>query len=1209
MNDQFLDNVYKDSHLYLITKEDEELKTNQIRNESNVMIFDKIYVQDEEYNIICFDHVIILLSNTYFIPFLNSFFNNFKDPKVISISNELTEILRMYEKVDEFESNEIIELYDDIMKENHFFNNFLVKNPTDKEIKDIWIDLRRSILCFILKKSFLKINKDRINNYNFIEQPVKTKEIDLHYNKFIKIKKLGNKNSIVYLIYHFELEELFALKVFSINQNKELFEREKRNYLSIHHPLIPKFYVTTKNSRDNCLLSEYIKGESLENIEKLHLNKDDKIRIIFEILVTIEYLHNKGFIYRDLKPDNFMIDENKTVVLIDFDRMISTSDEQKTKSFQSDYIAPEVLEKDSHYSFEADIYSLGFIIYFIIMEKNPKVYDGTIFNEFPVAFNELINVCENCVKVNPKERPNITSIIDKVFDYSPTINSKHITDINVKKTIKDIYNDPLFPYWMLIDEYNDSFFQKVIGITFNDDEYDISQDRKKLIFYTCLSADKNHQRSRTFIGMLFYVGQEIHRDINKMFHYLTLSADKNNEIGAQYVLGIIYSTGQIIAPNINKAIHYLTLAANQNFQQAQATLGDIYYEGKYNIPKDINKAIYYLTLAANQNDADSQFSLGIFYIYDCVPNDINKGIYYLTLSADNNFSRAQFNLALLYDNDEYLQHDMKKAIHYYTLAANNNNVMAQVNLGNIYFYAKNVPRDMKKAIFYLTLASNQDEPKAHFLLGEIFFFGKYVPQDIKKGIHYYTLAADHGDGRAQYVVGLYYLNIINNSPPIDINKAIHYLTLSSNQGLYQAYFTLGYAYYNGYIKRDINKAIHYFTLAANCNLVEAYYFLGLIFYKDPEVPRDINKSIHFFSLAAGHNDPNAQFYLGLIYCIEKNKLDIKKGIHYLTLSANQNNADAQLLLGIIYLNNECTPRDINKGIHYLSLASSNNNAIAQYFLGCINFTGEFHRQNIPKGIHYLTLAANKNNANAQFVLGFAYYHGRVEKNIKKAIYYFSLAAKKRHIPANFSMAIIHHQGIYVQRNIDEAIRYYKEGSSFNHQYSKNNLGIIYKDKSFNRNPIVYFEEAIRQKNDVVAIYNLAHIYFYGEAETNENLDKSIDLLLRSSDDFGPSMALLCLAIVKKIKHININEIREILKNKSRKFIQEIWNVIRNENLQNEIIYNKFYLKFKKFDICYNISKNPVLTKDFLYGKKNDKNEYKHIQTINKLFFEGFGIDY
>ena len=45
------------------------------------------------------------------------------------------------------------------------------------------------------------------------------------------------------------------------------------------------------------------------------------ITMIFELMHAIKYLHDSDLIYRDLKPDNIMIDSDKTVILIDFDKI------------------------------------------------------------------------------------------------------------------------------------------------------------------------------------------------------------------------------------------------------------------------------------------------------------------------------------------------------------------------------------------------------------------------------------------------------------------------------------------------------------------------------------------------------------------------------------------------------------------------------------------------------------------------------------------------------------------------------------------------------------------------------------------------------------------------------------------------------------------------------------------------------------------------
>ena len=109
-----------------------------------------------------------------------------------------------------------------------------------------------------------------------------------------------------------------------------------------------------------------------------------------------------------------------------------------------------------------------------------------------------------------------------------------------------------------------------------------------------------------------------------------------------------------------------------------------------------------------------------------------------------------------------------------------------------------------------------------------------------------------------------------------------------------------------------------------------------------------------------------------------------------------------------------------------------------------------------------------------------------------------------------------HEGRYIKRNIVQAIHYYKEASSFNNEYAKNNLGILYKNgfgekiKKNISNAIEFFEEAIRQKNDYISMYNLAHIYIYDETLEQKDINKQIQLLIESSNKFHYSLFLLCI---------------------------------------------------------------------------------------------------
>ncbi|KAK8895338.1 hypothetical protein M9Y10_023798 [Tritrichomonas musculus] len=96
-----------------------------------------------------------------------------------------------------------------------------------------------------------------------------------------------------------------------------------------------------------------------------------------------------------------------------------------------------------------------------------------------------------------------------------------------------------------------------------------------------------------------------------------------------------------------------------------------------------------------------------------------------------------------------------------------------------------------------------------------------------------------------------------------------------------------------------------------------------------------------------------------------------------------------------------------------------------------------------------------------------------------------------------------------------------EASLFDDNYAKSNLVVIYKNGFYDEIPsnlglaIEYFEEAIRQKNDKLSMFNLSSIYMY-DVRIKIDINKSIDLLIKSSNlNFEPSCTLLCLAIIKK----------------------------------------------------------------------------------------------
>jgi len=93
-----------------------------------------------------------------------------------------------------------------------------------------------------------------------------------------------------------------------------------------------------------------------------------------EITLALEYLHSKGVIYRDVKPENILIDSQGHVRLTDFGLSKGGLREHNnmTESFcgTTEYLAPEIIV-DKQYGYSVDWYSVGVVMFEMLAGFNP----------------------------------------------------------------------------------------------------------------------------------------------------------------------------------------------------------------------------------------------------------------------------------------------------------------------------------------------------------------------------------------------------------------------------------------------------------------------------------------------------------------------------------------------------------------------------------------------------------------------------------------------------------------------------------------------------------------------------------------------------------------------------------------------------------------------------------------------------------------------
>lgn len=147
----------------------------------------------------------------------------------------------------------------------------------------------------------------------------------------------------------------------------------------IEHPFIVNLLATFQDDSRLFLLLEFINGGELFS----HLRKEGRLPdadakfYAAEIVLAFAYLHGKSIIYRDLKPENLLIDCDGHIKITDFGFAKVVEDRTWTLCGTPEYLAPEIIQSKGH-GRAVDWWALGILI-FEMLAGYPPFYDENPF--------------------------------------------------------------------------------------------------------------------------------------------------------------------------------------------------------------------------------------------------------------------------------------------------------------------------------------------------------------------------------------------------------------------------------------------------------------------------------------------------------------------------------------------------------------------------------------------------------------------------------------------------------------------------------------------------------------------------------------------------------------------------------------------------------------------------------------------------------------
>jgi serine/threonine-protein kinase len=245
--------------------------------------------------------------------------------------------------------------------------------------------------------------------------------------KYEILEEIGHGGmATVYRAHDTVLDRMVALKVLhphlrGAEEARRRFQREARSVARLRHPRVLEIYdFSGERSDEAYIAAELLTGPTLKQWREKQRTVPAEVAACFviEIARALEAAHEGGIVHRDVKPENVLLHEDRTLKLTDFGIADMVDSQSMTATGQilgsPGHMAPEQIEgKDTDE--RTDLFSLGTVLYYLATGRLP--FTGR--NPHQVLKRIVDGEYADPLRVNPAIGGRLRRIIAKALEKEP----------------------------------------------------------------------------------------------------------------------------------------------------------------------------------------------------------------------------------------------------------------------------------------------------------------------------------------------------------------------------------------------------------------------------------------------------------------------------------------------------------------------------------------------------------------------------------------------------------------------------------------------------------------------------------------------------------------------------------------------------------------------------------------------------------------------